>query len=82
MYNKRNEYICDFQKTASFCRIIQYRKKPTKIWPRLNCKAKTPLNQLECDSAIGLHLLQILTALPTTINQQFSILAKARTQFH
>ena len=36
---------------------IQNKKKSTKVLPRRNCKAKTPLNQLECDSAIGLLTL-------------------------
>ena len=50
--------------------------------PRRNCKAKTPLNQLECDSAIGLHLLQNPDCAAQYHYRQFSILAKARTQYH
>ena len=50
--------------------------------PRRNCKAKTPINQLECDSAIGLHLLQNPVCAAHYHDRQFSILAKARTQFH
>ena len=45
-------------------------------------KAKTPLNQLECDSAIGLHLLQKPDCAAHYHDRQFSILAQARTQFH
>ena len=36
---------------------IQNKKKPTKVLPWRNCKAKSPLYQLECNSAIGLHAL-------------------------
>ena len=49
---------------------------------RRNCKAKTPLNQLECDSAFGLHLLQNPDCAAHYHDRQFSILSKARTQFH
>ena len=50
--------------------------------PRRNCNAKTPLNQLECDSADGVHLLQNPDCTAQYHDRQFSILAKARTQFH
>ena len=50
--------------------------------PKRNCDAKTPLNQSECDSAIGLHLLQNPDCTAHYHDQQFSVLAKARTQFH
>ena len=46
-----------------------------------NCQAKTPLNQSECDLAIGLHLLQNPDCAAHTHDRQFLILAKARTQF-
>ena len=42
-------------------------KKPTKVLPGSNRIAKTPLNQLKCDSAIGYTYFKILTALPTTM---------------
>ena len=60
----------------------QINEKPTKVLPRRNSKAKTPLNQLECDSAIGLHLLQNPDCAARYHDRQFSILAKARTQFY
>ena len=50
--------------------------------PRRNCKSKTPLNQLECDLAIGIHLLQSPDCAAHYHERQFSILAKARAQFH
>ena len=61
---------------------IRNKKKRTKVLPRRNCKAKTPLHQLECDSAIGLHLLQNPDCAAHYHDRQFSILAKARNQFH
>ena len=58
----------------------------SSIWfltlPKRNCKTKTPLNQLEYDSAIRLHLLQNRNCAAHYHDRQFSILAKARTQFH
>ena len=63
-------------------RSIRNKKKPTKVLLRRNCKAKNPLNQLEWDSAIGLHLLQNPDCAARFHDRQFSILAKARTRFH
>ena len=60
---------------------IRNKEKP-KVRPRRNCKAKTPLNQLECDSVIGLRLLQNPDCAARYHDRQFSILIKARTQFH
>ena len=68
--------------TQHISKSIRNKEKPTKVIPRRNCKAKTPLNQLECDSAIGLHLLQNPDCAAQYHYRQFSILAKARTQFH
>ena len=68
--------------TQHIPKSIRNKEKPTKIWPRRNCKAKTPLNQLECDLAIGLHLLQNPDCTAQYHDRQFSILAKARIQFH
>ena len=68
--------------TQHIPKSIRNKEKPTKVLPRRNCKTKTPLNQLECDSAIGLHLLQNLDCAALYHDLQFSILAKARTQFH
>ena len=68
--------------TQRIPKSIRNKETPTKVLPRRNCKAKTSLNQLECDSAIGLHLLQNPDCAAHYLDRQFSILAKARTQFH
>ena len=68
--------------TQRIPKSIRNKEKPRKVLPRRNCKAKTPLNQLECDSAIGLHLLPNADCAAHYHDRQFSILAKARTQFH
>ena len=68
--------------TLHFPKSIRNKEKPPKVLPRRNCKAKTPLNQLECDSAIRLLLLQNPDCAAQYHDRQFSILAKARTQFH
>ena len=59
---------------------ILNKEKPTKVLPRQNCKVKTPLSQLECDSAVGLHLLQNPDCAAHYHDRQFSILAKARSK--
>ena len=51
-----------------------------KFQPQRNCK-KT-LTEINCDSAIGQHLLQNKACANNFNTNQFSILAKARTQFH
>ena len=61
---------------------IRNKENPTKVLSGRNCKPKTPLNQVECDSAIGLHLLQNPDCAAFYHNRQVSILAKAKTQFH
>ena len=68
--------------TQRIPKSIRNKEKPTKVLSRRNCKAKTPLNQLECDSAIGLHLLQNPDCAAQYHERQFSILAKAKTQFY
>ena len=37
---------------------IRDKENPTKVLLKRTCKITTPLNQLDCDSAIGLHLIQ------------------------
>ena len=61
---------------------IRNKEKPTKALPRRNCYVKTPINQLEWELAIGLHLLQNPDCAAQYHDRQCSILAKARTQFH
>ena len=68
--------------TQHIPKSIRNKEKPTKVLPRRNRKANTTLNQLECDSAIGLHLLLNPDCAVHYHDRQFSILGKARTQFH
>jgi len=57
-------------------------KKPIKILPKRNCKEKINTTKpLQCDSAIGLHLLQNKQCASIYNDQQFSILARARSAF-
>ena len=41
-----------------FPKSIRNKQNPIKVLPKRNCKTTTPLNQLDYDSAIGLHLIQ------------------------
>ena len=68
--------------TQHIPKSFRNKAKPTKVLPRRNRKAKIPLNQLECDSAIVLHLLQNPDCAAQYHERQFSILAKSRTQLH
>ena len=61
---------------------IRNKENPTKVLPKRNCKITTPLNQLDCDSAIGLHLIQHPDCAFHYHIAQFSVLAKARAIFH
>jgi len=62
---------------------IRNNQKPTKILPKRNCKEKINTTKPpQCDSAIGLHLLQNKQCAIIYNDQQFSILARARTAFH
>ena len=56
---------------------IRNEESLNKVLPKRNCKITAPLNQHDCYSAIGLHLVENLDC---NIDQ-FSILAKARTLF-
>ena len=62
--------------------FIRNKQQPDKILPPRQCKKKISVTQQQCDSAIGLHLLQNKACAIHFNNQQFSILAKARTPFH
>ena len=64
---------------------IRNNENPTKVLPKRNCKITTPLNQQDCDLAIGLHLIQnpdCASRYHIDHYDQFSISAKARTIFH
>jgi len=62
---------------------IRNNQKPTKILPKRNCKEKINTNKPpQCDSAIGLHLLQNKQCAINYNDQQFSLLDRARIEFH
>ena len=54
---------------------------PSRTLPTRDCKTKISSIH-NCDSAIGLYLLQNDECAKFYYDQQFSILAKARTPFH
>ena len=60
---------------------IRNKFTPSRTLPTRDCKTKISTIH-NCDSAIGLHLLQNDEFAKYYIDQQFSILAKARTPFH
>ena len=60
---------------------IRNKSIPSRTLPTRDCKTKTSSSH-NCDSAIGLHLLQNDECAKIYNDQQFSILAKARTPFH
>ena len=63
-------------------KAIRNNEKPTEVLPIRNCNISLPLNQLNRDSAVGLHLLQNPDCAAHYNGNQFSISAKVRTQFH
>ena len=73
LQNRINQYIP---------KSIRNKENPTKVLPKCICKITTPLNQQDCDSAIGVHLIQNPGCASHYHIEQFSILAKARTIFH
>ena len=60
---------------------IRNKENPTEVLPKRNCKITTPLSQQDCDSAIGLNLIQNPDCASHYHIDQFSTLAKARTLF-
>ena len=60
---------------------IRNKSIPSKTLPTRDCKTKISTIH-NCDSAIGLHLLQNDACAQSYNDQQFSILAKAQTPFH
>jgi len=58
--------VADIQKS------IRNNQKPTKIFPKRNCKEKiNTIKPPQCDLAIGLHLLQNNSAPTTTMTNNF-----------
>jgi len=61
---------------------IRKNQKPNKILPKRNCKEKINTSKTpQCDSAIGLHIFQNKQCANNYNDQQFSILARARSAF-
>ena len=62
--------------------FIRRKQQPTKILPERKCKIRSIATHQQCVSAIGLHLMQNPECATQYSNDQFSILAKARSMFH
>ena len=62
--------------------FIRRKQQPTKILPERKCKIRSTATHQHCGSAIGLHLMQNPECATQYSNNQFSILAKARSVFH
>ena len=64
-------------------KTIRNKQIPIKILPKRKCKENTKTTKVpQCDSAIGLHLLQNKDCASNYNDQQFSILSRARSTFH
>ena len=68
-----------FQHVPSF---TERKQQPTKILPERKCKIRSIATHQQCFSTIGLHLLQNPECDTQYSNDQFSILAKARSMFN
>ena len=62
--------------------FIRRKQQPTKILPERKCKIRSIATHQQCGSAIGLHSMQNPECATQYSNDQFSILAKARSMFH
>ena len=62
--------------------FIRKKQQPTKIQPERKCKIRFITTQQQCVSAMGFHLTQNPECVTQYSNDQFSILAKARSMFH
>ena len=62
--------------------FIRRKQQPTKILPERKCKIRSIATHQQCGSAIGLRLMQNPECALQYSNDQFSILAKARSMFH
>ena len=62
--------------------FIRRKQQPTKIQPERKCKIRSVATHQQCVSAIGLHFMQNPECATQYSNDQFSILAKARSMFH
>ena len=62
--------------------FIQRKQQPTKILPERNCKFRFIATHQQCVSAVEIYLMQSLDCATVYSNDQFSILATARSMFH
>ena len=62
--------------------FIRRKQQPTKILPERKCKIRFIATHQQCGSVIGLHLTQNPECATQYSNDQFSILAKARSMFY
>ena len=62
--------------------FVRRKQQPTKILPERKCKIRSIATHQQCGSAIGLRLMQNPECALQYSNDQFSILAKARSMFH
>ena len=62
--------------------FIRRKQQPTKILPERKYKSRSIATHQQCVSAIGLRLMQNPECAAQCSNDQFSILAKARSMFH
>ena len=62
--------------------FIRRKQQPTKILPERKCNIRSIATHQQCVSAIGLHLMQNPECPTQYSNDQFFILAKARSMFH
>ena len=63
-------------------KFIRRKQRPTKILPQRKCKIRSITTHQQCGSAIELHLMQNPECATQYSNDQFSVLAKARSMFH
>ena len=61
--------------------FIRRKQQPTKILLERKCKIRSVATHQQCVCAIGLHLVQNPESATQYSNDQFSILAKARSMF-
>ena len=62
--------------------FIRRKQQPTNILPERKCKIRSIATHQQCVSAIGLHLMQNPECATQYSDDQFSILAKARSMLH
>ena len=74
-------YVRKKKSTKIFLIPSEETNKTTKVLPKQICNFKTTVTHSQCDSTIGLHLLHTPQCATEYSNEQFSILAKAKSMF-